>query len=40
MIRSQLCVIVLLHKLEVYRSAAAARDCLYANKETKEVFHL
>jgi len=27
-IRSQLCVIVLLHKLEVYRYATAARDCL------------
>jgi len=31
---------VLLHKHEVYRSAAAARDCLYANKEIKVVFHL
>ena len=26
------------HKREVYRYAAAARDCLYANKAMKEVF--
>jgi len=38
MIKSQLCVVVLLHRLEVYRYAAAARDCLYANKTTKKVF--
>jgi len=38
MIRPQLCLIVLLHKPEVYRYATAARDCLYANKAMKEVF--